>query len=192
MALDDMLRAIEEEGEEQCQTILKAAEDESKKIIDKAREEEKELKLEHIRKAESSVQGDRSKILKDAKFAVAKQIIRAKESNIEEVFKGAAKGLEAMRSSGEYSKHFRHLFEETVANSDEKLIVSVDKRDKELASQLIAEMGVACELRADITCLGGLKATSPDGRIALTNTFDSRLERAKQYLKTDVTITLFG
>lgn len=192
MALDDMLRTIEEEGEKRRQEILKRAQGEAAEIVKRAKDEAKVIKDEYIRRAQSSLQGEKTRILSDAKLFVKKQVIQAKEKHIEEAFGEVAKELEAMRPSEEYAKYFRRLLEETAANAEGKLIVSVDKRDEKVAAAAISEMGLDCELRTDLTCLGGLRATTLDGRITLTNTFDSRLERAKQFLKPDVATMMFG
>lgn len=192
MALDDMLRTIEEEGEKRRQEILKRAGDEAKEIVKRAKEEAEAIKSEYIRRADSALQGEKARILGDAKLFVKKQVIQAKEKHIEEAFAEIAGEFEAMRTSEEYAKYFRRLLKETVANAEGKLIVSVDKRDEKVASEAISEMSLDCELRTDLTCLGGLRATTLDGRITLTNTFDSRLERAKQFLKPEVATALFG
>lgn len=192
MALDDMLRAIEEEGEARCKEILDNAEAEAAEILKNVKEEAKRVREEYIARAEATMYGEKTRILSDAKLYVKKQVIQAKEEHIEDAFDNVASEFEAMRKRPEYASYFRRLLDETAANAEGNLIISVDRRDEKVARDAVAAAGLDCELRTDISTLGGLKAITADGRIVLTNTIDSRLERAKQFLKPEVATKLFG
>ncbi|MFH1736612.1 MAG: V-type ATP synthase subunit E [Actinomycetota bacterium] len=192
MALDDMLRAIEEEGEARCKEILDNAEAEAAEILKNAKEEAKRVREEYVTRAEATMYGEKTRILSDAKLYVKKQVIQAKEKHIEDAFDNVASEFEAMRKRPEYASYFRRLLDETAANAEGNLVISVDRRDEKVARDAVAAAGLDCELRTDISTLGGLKAITADGRIVLTNTIDSRLERAKQFLKPEVATKLFG
>lgn len=192
MALDDMLRAIEEEGEVRCKEILDNAEAEAAEILKNAKEEAKRVREEYVTRAEATMYGEKIRILSDAKLYVKKQVIQAKEKHIEDAFDSVAGEFEAMRTRPEYASYFRRLLDETAANAEGDLVISVDRRDEKVARDAVAAAGLDCELRTDISTLGGLKAITADGRIVLTNTIDSRLERAKQFLKPEVATKLFG
>ena len=192
MALDDMLRAIEEEGETRCKEILDNAGAEAAEILKTAKEEAKRVIEEYVNRAEATMYGEKTRILSDAKLYVKKQVIQAKEEHIEDAFDKVAGEFEAMRKRPEYASYFRRLLDETAANAEGNLIISVDRRDEKIARDAIAAAGIDCELRTDISTIGGLKAITADGRIVLTNTIDSRLERAKQFLKPEVATKLFG
>ena len=192
MALDDMLRAIEEEGDARCKQILDNAEVEAAEILKNAKEEAKRVREEYITRAEATMFGEKTRILSDAKLYVKKQVIQAKEKHIEDAFDSVASEFEAMRTRPEYASYFRRLLDETAANAEGNLVISVDRRDEKVARDAVAAAGLDCELRTDISTLGGLKAITADGRIVLTNTIDSRLERAKQFLKPEVATKLFG
>jgi len=192
MALDDILRAIEEEGEARCKEILDNAKAEAAEILKNAKEEAKSVIEEYVSRAEATMYGEKTRILSDAKLYVKKQVIQAKEEHIEDAFDNVASELEAMRKRPEYARYFRRLLDETAANAEGNLIISVDRRDEKVARDAVAAAGLDCELRTDISTLGGLKAITADGRIVLTNTIDSRLERAKQFLKPEVATKLFG
>jgi V/A-type H+-transporting ATPase subunit E len=192
MALDDMLRAIEEEGEARCKDILDTAQAEAAEILKNAKEEAKRTREEYVTRAEATMYGEKTRILSDAKLYVKKQVIQAKEKHIEDAFDNVAGELEAMRKRPEYASYFRRLLDETAANAEGNLVISVDRRDEKVARDAVAAAGLDCELRTDISTLGGLKAITADGRIVLTNTIDSRLERAKQFLKPEVATKLFG
>ncbi len=192
MALDDMLRAIEEEGDARCKQILDNAEAEASEILKGTKEEAKRIREEYITRAEATMYGEKTRILSDAKLYVKKQVIQTKEKHIEDAFDSVAGEFEAMRTRPEYASYFRRLLDETAANAEGDLVICVDRRDEKVARDAIAAAGLNCELRTDISTLGGLKAITADGRIVLTNTIDSRLERAKQFLKPEVATKLFG
>jgi vacuolar-type H+-ATPase subunit E/Vma4 len=48
------------------------------------------------------------------------------------------------------------------------------------------------DIVTDISCAGGLNASTKDGRFVIFNTVESRFERAKVLLKREVYAALYG
>ncbi len=192
MALEDMLKALEEEGCAECERILSQAEERAKRIVEEAEREGIAIKDAHMAKAKELLRSEKSRILSEANFAVKKAIIQAKDSLISQVFDRVSDRVEKLRSSPEYPDVFRKLASEALANAQGRVLVSVDERDEKMAGPILDDLGADYELRTDIRCCGGLTVTTADGRITFVNTLDSRLDKARAVLKPDVASILFG
>jgi vacuolar-type H+-ATPase subunit E/Vma4 len=53
-------------------------------------------------------------------------------------------------------------------------------------------MNVSCEIRTDLSSMGGLSASSPEGQITIKNTVESRLERIRELRRREIHAALFG
>lgn len=192
MALKDMLRALEEEGQAECDKIMSQARAREKEILNEAEKEASAIKEAHMRKAKVALRSERARIISGATFYVRKEVLKAKEELIRECFNRAAKRLEALRNSSQYEKIFADLAKEALANTEGEVIVSVDKRDVKLAEKTLASLAKRYKLTTDLKCLGGLVVTTRDGKITFINTFDSRLAKAEKLLRSELTSILFG
>ena len=192
MALDEMLAALEQEGEENIEKLIAQAEASKNQIIKNADEEAARIRENSKREIEDRVRMEKSKIIGKANFYVKKEVIKAKETIMNSVFDEIAKRISNLRENRSYEGIFERLAAESLANIKGKPVISVDKADKELARKVFDRMELNYELNSNIKCIGGLKMESEDGRIILNNTIDSRMAKAKQMLKTDVLKVLFG
>jgi len=191
MALDDMLRVLEEEGKKQREEVLAQGEERAAKILEEARVEAERIKQEEMDKVAISLQGEKAKILNDARLYVKRRVIQTKEDFIQKAFSATREELLKFRNSKDYPQVFRRLLTEAVENADGKVVVHVNKEDEKLARQVLDQMGVAYQLHSNMSSLGGVKVTTADERITLVNTLEARLEKAKQHLKSEVMATLF-
>lgn len=192
MALEEMLTALEKEGEEDVKKILSQSEAHKNQIIKEATDEASKIREAYRKKIEDQVRIDRSKILNKASFHIKKEIIRAKEAMMNEVFNQVVKQVGSLRNESSYEGILEKLAQETINAIPGKPVISIDSADEQLARKILDKMEVDYSLEKNAKCLGGLKATSEDGRIILNNTIDSRVDKAKQLLKTDVLRVLFG
>lgn len=192
MNLDEMLRILEEEGHKQCEAVMKDGEAQVAKILEEAEEEARRIRERELEKVLASLQIEKAKILNEARLFVKRQIIQAKEEFIQKAFSEAKKKLEELRSSKNYKTIFKNLLSEAIESIEGKILVDVDKKDEKIAKEVLDDSGLDYELHTSLTALGGLKVSTMDGRITLTNTIDTRLEKGRQLLKTEIMTTLFG
>ena len=192
MALDEMLEALEQEGNLDIEKIKTQAREHENQILKEAEEEAAKIRAANQKKVEDRVRIERSKILNRASFQVKKEVIRSKEAMMNDVFNSVMERIKALRKDGGYEPVFKSLATETLSGINGKAIVSVDPADEQLARKILDGIGREYVLKTDIKTLGGLSAHSEDGRIILNNTIDSRIAKAKQLLKTDVLKALFG
>lgn len=192
MGLEQILRVLEEEAGKEREEILSQAKQRANKLMEQARAEAKQIEDREIERVTSALQGEQAKIINAAKLHVKKETVRTKEELIEKAFLKVAEQLKEFRKSEDYPLVFKKLLEEAVANIDGKILVAVDRQDLKLARETLEKMGADYKLEPALRSLGGVKATTADGRVTLVNTLDSRLEKARQLLKPEVTKILFG
>jgi len=74
----------------------------------------------------------------------------------------------------------------------EEVRLHIDPRDEQLCREILEEMHRNCEVVSDLTTLGGVNATTADERLLVFNTIESRLQRAKELMKSEVMSALYG
>lgn len=192
MPLEEMLRALEREGVAECEQIVAKGREQADKILEEARAEADRYRQDYLTRAALAAQVEEGRILKAARFTVKKEIIKAKEAAIEEVFLEASRRLEAIRQSPRYGEIFAQLAREALMGVEGAVRVRIDPRDEELARRLLTEMGVTFTLEATGHWAGGLEVYSEDGRVGVVNTFEARLEKVRRRMKAEIADLLFA
>lgn len=192
MALDDMLQALEEEGDRQQDEILESAKRQAAEIVRAAKDQVDEIKGAHLDRVTRAATDDMARALMSAKHHVEQTVSAAKEEVIESSFTAGMGQLAKVRQSRDYPDIFARLTEEALGQAAGDLTVHVDPRDRKLAESVLKKSGIAYNLVTDIKTEGGLTLTADGGRIAIDNTLESRSERARRFLKTEVAALLFS
>lgn len=191
MAVADIFRALEAEGDKERQQILSRAKEQAQKVIDEAEEQAERIKIEKHDKICASLQGEQAQVLNSARLRQIKETTAKKEALIRRVFDEAKDHLN-LRGRPDYEKTFELLAREAVGLRPGKVRISVDPRDAKVAQTVLPRLCDDFELYTELECLGGLKVATEDGRVTHLNTIDSRLEKARQALKSKVASLLFG
>ena len=140
-----------------------------------------------------TVESERRKSLGKIHEKTRMHLIQAKEAVFVQAFTEAQKILSSVRGQAGYGDFFRNLLNEVVHELEgEEIQLHIDKRDEVLCKKLVHELRLNCGIVTDITCAGGLNASTKDGRFVIFNTVESRFERAKVLLKLDVYAALYG
>jgi len=192
MPLQDIIGVLERYGTDEEDEVKARCDIQISEILELAEDEAKKIREQCLHAMEKTIKGDTSKVLTEAKLQVRKQVIKAKEDSIEESFKQAGENLKSLRKTAGYEKIMEELITEVVDHCPSDAVISVDPTDKTQAQKILDRKDLKWEIKTDITCSGGLKAVSADGRVCFDNTFESRLDKAKQFIRPDVTTILFG
>jgi vacuolar-type H+-ATPase subunit E/Vma4 len=192
VALDDMLKALAEDGKQQQSDILETARIQARDIIKSAEAQAGGIKTAHVDKMNKLIADEKTKMLAEAKSAVEFEVSRTKDDVIEDLFDDAHERLRAVRSSKDYPMIFRNLVEEALSQAQGALVIHVDPRDRKLAEEVLAEAKADYKLESDLTSQGGVEITAENGRITISNTLESRADRARRFLKSEVATTVFG
>ncbi|HDR72674.1 MAG TPA: hypothetical protein ENN85_01970 [Methanoculleus sp.] len=193
MKLDQLKREMEEHSAEEISRIRTDSEAEAARSREEAGTKAESIVRRTREQAARTVA--RERVMQRYKAAHEAKTATTLEQNrlFEMAFNAARHELEGIRNASSYATTFRRLLEEAVRTLDEQDIrLHIDTRDADLCRSIVDELGLHCEIVEDITCIGGLDASSPDERIIVRNTLESRLERSKETLRMGVFSTLFG
>jgi len=193
MPYEQLIQSVDECAEDKVRTIRERATRRAAEIHDETAGKEKRIKQKHEEAARTAVETERGRSVAQVKKETRMQLIRAKDEVYQKAFTGANEKLSRLRTEAHYANDFKKMLQETVsALEGESLVLSIDKRDEALCKKLVPELNLNCGIVPDITTAGGLDVSTKDGRFAIKNTIESRLERAKVLIKPEIFATLYG
>ncbi len=192
MALEDILRAMDIEGAEERKAIIKNATQKADEIVASAQEEAEKIRQSKMEKMLLSLNGEKARILNEARLYQKKCIIEEKERIINEVFDIVEEKLKKIRESENYKLVIEHLLKEVIKDFEEKYEIHVCGKDIEVVESIIGNEKKNCVIVPDETGIGGFKVYLCGGKIIIDNLFETRLRKARSILKTQIASMLFG
>ncbi len=193
MAYENLLRSVEESAQEKEQEVRKKAAQLAGEIRAEATREAEAVQERAIREAERSAAVERNKQLYLARGEIKQRALKSRERIFGAAFNEAEKQLSQLRQDPAYPLVFERLAREaTGAMGRTAFTVHVDRRDLDLCTKALKGLGIRCEILPDIESAGGLVVSSPDGLVTISNTVESRLERAREKKRLSVYAALFG
>lgn len=193
MAYENLLKSVEESADERERELRKAAQDKAEDIRAEAAQQAAEIQEQAIREAEHSAAMERNRDLYLTKGALREAALKSRERIFNAAVAEAMSRLQQLREDPAYPAIFGRLAREAAGGmGDAPFRVHIDRRDAALCETTLAALGLRCEILTDIECMGGLMVSSPDGRITLSNTIESRLERVQEHRRMEIYSLLFG
>ncbi|MBN2169563.1 MAG: V-type ATP synthase subunit E [Actinobacteria bacterium] len=193
MALEDILRALDKKAEAEVKVIQESAlqrVDEIKSEVELSVSRARRLKL---KKLEESVRSDCAALLYSASLKAKNNVIKAQENVVDTAFKIAEERLQEINKDASYPKVLEALLDGCLEYIEEDVVIEARPEDRELVEKMMASKGLAFKfLETPLEVSGGLVAKTTDDEIIVMNTFESRMDRAKESLKLDISNTLFG
>lgn len=193
MALEDILKALDDKVETQTEVMKEEARQQAGDILAKAEKEAERARRTRLKKVEDGIRSEATSVIYSASLKAKNQLIRAQEEVADEAFRTAGEKLSAFHSNDQYPGIFALLVEECVEYIDGEILLQVRVDDRELAQKVIAGKQVPYRILDEpLESSGGVIASSADCRIVVNNTFEMRLGRAKEQLKLVISRALFG
>jgi len=193
MPYEDLLSAVKAGADERIKEIRNRAQAEAEKILKDAEDRARVIRSASLEEAAQRVELDRSRLVSKAEAEKRMVLAGVKNDLFQQVFTGAAQRMASVRDHPRYRESFRAMVREAMEElGGEEVTLHIDPRDEALCREVLGEMKRNCDVVPDLTTLGGLKATTPDERLAVINTIESRLERAKELMKREVMSTLYA
>jgi V/A-type H+-transporting ATPase subunit E len=184
---------MDEGVEEKKAEIRQSAEEAAKAIRCDARARAAEMRKSRMDAAVLAAADERNRALYAAKNELNKEMTVLKYGLFDRAFAEAGQSLSSFRDSEGYASCYRQLLSEALGElGDRDPVLHIDPRDVALCRALLAELGIQSEVSPDLQTAGGLNASTRDGMVTISNTVESRLERAKDRLKLDVFGLLYG
>lgn len=193
MAYENLLKSVEESAEERERELRKKAQAQAEEIRAEAAKQAEAIQDQAIREAERSAAMERNRELYLAKGALREAALKSREKIFNAAVAEAKRRLQQLRQDPVYPAIFGRLAREATSGmGDTPFRIHIDKRDFALCEKTMATFGLRCEILTDIECVGGLVVSSPDGRITLSNTVESRLERVQEHRRMEIYALLTG
>ncbi|KQC04328.1 MAG: hypothetical protein APR53_10830 [Methanoculleus sp. SDB] len=193
MTLEELRQEIEERSKEEIKQVQERGESEAAIIKQKGEEKAALVRKMHMDRAQEKVRRERVQSLYTASSEMKKQINQEKERIFQSVFEKAHNDLVNLREKDSYARVFRNLVEESIRIAGkENIVLHVDGRDEKLCKQVLGDLGISCEIVPDLECCGGVNVSFTDSHATIYNTFESRIEQAKEILKLEIYASLYG
>lgn len=201
---DNIVSSIMSEAQGKVDEIIQKASTEAATITDKGEKTAQSTKAKMLDESQKQANMRYQQLISEAKMNARRAKLEAREQLIEESFEKAKADLNeiASSSSDEYKNSLTKIIKEAaieVGGGD--LIVSVKAEDVEkakaslpLINKEVSDVtGVTTTLLfgENINTIGGAIVKTKNGEIEVNNTIESRLERFKKSLRSEVAKVLF-
>jgi V/A-type H+-transporting ATPase subunit E len=198
MSLEVILEAIETSGEAELRQLQQETETRKQQILAEA-EQNAALRQDMSRQTVvSPVAGERARRLHQARLEALQIVASARDQLVASAMEQTRACLMELRRKPLYKHVLQGLIEEAVrALGDDELNLAtaipakppwleIDARDEILVRGILLDLDRDLAIKPTLNCWGGVSVHSGDGRIIVTNTLESRLERATPYLRQEL------
>jgi V/A-type H+/Na+-transporting ATPase subunit E len=194
LALEDILKALEEKAEAREAAIESEAKQRGNEILAEVDKDAARTKRMRLKKVEDQIRSEATGIVYSAQLKAKNQLIKAQEETVDEAFKKAEQRLKDLGKQQDYPQVLEVLLDECLDFFPEgEVLVQVRPDDRDLLEKMLAGRGRSFRISdTPLAASGGLVVSSPDGQIVVSNTFESRLERARDHLRLEISKSLFG
>lgn len=193
MPYEDLISAVKAGAQERIKEIQERAQAEALKIRKDAEERTQSTRSANLEEAARGVKLEKSKLISKAGAEKRMALARVKDDLFQKVFTRAAQQMASARNNPAYRESFKNMVREAMEElAGQEVTVHIDPRDEPLCREILTEIQRNCGVVTDLTTLGGLNATTADERLMVFNTIESRLQRAKELMKSEVMSALYG
>jgi vacuolar-type H+-ATPase subunit E/Vma4 len=193
MAYENLLKSVEESAQEKERELLDKARSIVQAIFEETKNQASALQTSLLEEAKNAVAVEKNKLMYLTKGENKEKIIKTKERVYASAFTEAEKSLSQIRKDPKYPVILKNLAHEALgALKGEKIHVHVDKQDENLIQGILTDLNSSGKVKTDIQTAGGLVVSASDGSVNISNTIESRLERAKEQKKLQIYTSLFG
>lgn len=185
MSLQAILDAITADGTAQVEQIEVSGQKVADEIIVQANAIAKQEHDHHMAGYQAQANRERNRILQIAQQDALSVINIARDAFVNEVLKQLRNQLQTVRDERRYATAFQNLVFEaldslsTSLKANEHPQLYADPRDE----HLLRDINPNADLHYTINCIGGVTASTPDGRVTVDNTINQRLERATPQIR---------
>lgn len=193
MAIDDILRALEDNADSRIEEIKQDGQQRVNEIISEADREVSRIRRLRLKRIEDAIKSECTSTVYSASLKAKSVLIKAQEETVDEAFRLAEQRLTEQRSKEEYPKIFELLLDECLEALDGEAVLQVRQDDQALVESLMANRQVPYRIsETPLEASGGLVAGSLGGEVVVHNSFESRLSKAKKTLRLEISNALFG
>jgi vacuolar-type H+-ATPase subunit E/Vma4 len=191
MAIEDILKALDEQAQADCDAVLDEAREHARLIVEEGTREAQSIHDGFHRQAERAATIEAAKQVNAARLESKMIVSSVKGDAVVDIFDLAKAKLPETRGAG-YEALFSALAAEALAGLDGAVTLHVAPADAQLASKAAAASGLPATVEPTLETAGGLVIEAHGGRVIRRNTLEDRLERTRQRMQADVAKVLFS
>jgi vacuolar-type H+-ATPase subunit E/Vma4 len=181
MGYEDLLNSVEESAQEKELELRKRASVAIDAIRERAKTQAASIQKAYRAEAEKSIATERNKLLYITKAENKEHLITTRETVFERAFSEAGSRLSNLRADPRYPIIFEKLLKEGVeAMGDETFTIHVDPQDEVLCRKTLSSLKISGEITTDLATAGGVVLSLPGNTVVISNTVESRLQRARE------------
>jgi len=193
MAYENLLKSVEESAQEKERELREKARTAVQLISDDIKSQVTVIQQSLLAEAKKAATIEKNKLIYLTKGENKEKLIKTKETIFSKAFGDAEQRLLHLRKDPKYPDILKNLTREAVgALGGETFRIHIDKRDENLIKKILSELNLAGEVIADLPCAGGLIVSAQNESVKISNTLESRLERAKEQKKLEIYTVLYG
>ena len=192
MAIEDILRALDEQGAADCAACVDEARAHAAQILDEAERKAAEIAETHAHNVEKTARAEAMKQVNAARLQGRMKISGVRGEGLDGAFSEARRSLAVLHESSQYSALFKALAAEALVGLEGPIKIRVAVGDVDLARGVAAGYADGAEVTGDLASAGGIVIEAAEGRIIRRNTLEDRLERVRPYIEADVAKVLLA
>ncbi|HHT9154585.1 MAG TPA: V-type ATP synthase subunit E [Candidatus Tripitaka sp. YC43] len=185
--LDDMEREVLPEKER----LEAAAKKHIEEIKAASEKEVKRLREGVLKSVDEQLKLECTRSLARAEQEVKNSILLKKQGIIEGPLKEVEDTVLKVREEQFYPVLFKQMLLEALKELEGEAIIKVHPSDKTLCQEIIRELGRNCRIEDLKGISGGVVLTSPEGRVTIHNSLQSRIKNARKRAMEEVARVLF-
>jgi V/A-type H+-transporting ATPase subunit E len=156
----------------------------------------KESEEFEVRKAREKGEQIYEQLLAEGRMKAKRETLRRREELINEVFKKAETLLKKHSSSKKYEKNLvRMAIDACKKLGSSRVTILANRRDLKILEKerekLAEELGENFAFGEPISTMGGVRVETPDGKVVIDETFESRMKREFDSVRIKVAKVLF-
>jgi vacuolar-type H+-ATPase subunit E/Vma4 len=191
MAIEDILRALDEQAQSDCDAVIDEASQHAKLIIEEAEREAQQIQEGYVHQVERVAKVEAAKRVNAARLESKMIVSSVRGDAVSETFDNAAEQLKQVRAGGSYDALFSALANEALTGLQGPVTIRVAPDDGARAQQVAAARGDAT-VDPTLDTAGGVIVEASGGRIIRRNTLEDRLERSRGLVQADIAKVLFS
>ena len=204
-SVDKICAQIEEDGEREIESILEKARGTAADIVAKAEARRDEIAGKILKEARERGASESRRLLSSVNIEVRRARLKAREEVVSEIMKGVEGELGKIRESGDYEDILASLLAEGIRGRDGKsFVVHADRRDIPLIEEKVfprvkrimkdesRPVGSMQARPLEKRSAGGVRVGVPGGRVIYDNTFEARMFRYRDAIRTRIFDEVFA
>jgi vacuolar-type H+-ATPase subunit E/Vma4 len=192
MAIQEILKALEEQGEVEAREIIDAAAEQARGIDEDAKAQAARIRKSTVDAAGEHVQRRAAHIVNAARLDARRTVAGVKEKAIAKANEEALAQFSAVRTSPGYPAIFRSLAAEALAGLDGEVTLVVNPADAALAEEARAASGLSGTVQTDADTIGGVTVVANAGTLFRRNRLEDRLDKYREIGRASVAEILFA